>query len=94
MTLARRDKRMYANTLVAVKTTTHTTFSYGWPSPIKVLFSVTRFGEILPLWHNFKSIGQIFEGLFSIWQIIILTLAKMLCYWASFHCYRRPDASK
>ena len=76
MTLARRDKRMYANTLVAVKTTTHTTFSYGWPSPIKVLFSVTRFGEILPLWHNFKSIGQIFEGLFSIWQIIISNFGK------------------
>ena len=88
MTLARRDKRMYANTLVAVKTTTHTTFSYGWPSPIKVLFSVTRFGEILPLWHNFKSIGQIFEGLFSIWQNVDHTVAKMCYNCASFHCCR------
>ena len=24
--------------------------------------SVTRFGEILPVWRNFKSIGQIFRG--------------------------------
>ena len=30
--------------------------------------SVTRFGEILPLLHNFKSFGQYFEGLFSIRQ--------------------------
>ena len=24
--------------------------------------SVTRFGEISPLWQSFKSLGQIFEG--------------------------------
>ena len=40
--------------------------------------SVTRFGKISALWHNFKSLGQIFEGLFSIWQNYILSLAK--CY--------------
>ena len=33
---------------------------------------MTRFGEISPLWHNFKRFGQIFEGVFSIWQKIIL----------------------
>ena len=27
-----------------------------------LLVSVTRFDEISPLWHNFKSLGQIFEG--------------------------------
>ena len=27
--------------------------------------SVTIFGEISILWHNFKNIGQIFEALFS-----------------------------
>ena len=32
----------------------------GWP-----VSSVTRVGEISPLWHYFKSFGQIFEGLFS-----------------------------
>ena len=57
---------------------------------LMVSSSVTRFGEILPLWHNFKSLGQIFEGLFSIWQSFNLTLAKMLCYWASFHRCRWP----
>ena len=24
--------------------------------------------KFLPFWHNFKSLGQIFEGLFSTWQ--------------------------
>ena len=50
--------------------------------------SVTRFGEIVPLWHNFKSLGQFRLGLFSIWQNVYLTLAKMLCYWAKCHCFR------
>ena len=40
--------------------------------------SVTIFGEISILWHNFKNIGQIFEALFSIWQNVIPTLVK--CY--------------
>ena len=30
--------------------------------------SVTRFGEILPLWQNFKNIGPFFDGLFCIGQ--------------------------
>ena len=38
--------------------------------------SVTIFGEISPLWHNFKSLEQIFEGLFCIWQDFYPTLAK------------------
>ena len=32
------------------------------------LRSVTRFATISPLWHEFKSLVQMFEGLFSIWQ--------------------------
>ena len=32
--------------------------------------SVTRFGEILPLWQNFKSLWLFFEGLFCIWQTL------------------------
>ena len=30
--------------------------------------SVTRFGEISPLWLNCSSLWQLFEGLFSIWH--------------------------
>ena len=40
-------------------------------------FSATRFGEISPFWHNLKSLGQIFDGLFSIWQNFDHTVAKM-----------------
>ena len=39
-------------------------------------FSVTRFGEIVPIWYNFKSLGQKFEGLFSIWQNVDPTEAQ------------------
>ena len=45
--------------------------------------SVTRFGEILPLWQNFTS--QIFESLFLIWQSVEPTLANLVHYWANFN---------
>ena len=32
------------------------------------LNSVTRFGELSPLWQKFTSIWQIFDSLFLIWQ--------------------------
>ena len=38
---------------------------------------MTRFGEISPLWHNFKNLGHIFEGLISLWQNVDPTVAKM-----------------
>ena len=59
-----------------------------------ISFSVTRFGKISPLWHNFKSLGQFFEGLISIWKKFNLTLAKMLSYRASLHCCRWPHTLK
>ena len=39
--------------------------------------SVTRFGEILPLWQKFTSLWQIFNGLFLIWQNAEPTLANL-----------------
>ena len=33
---------------------------------------VTRFGEISPLWHNYKSIGQIFKGYLAFGKMLIL----------------------
>ena len=39
--------------------------------------SVTRFGEISPLWLKFTSLGQIFDGLFLIWQNSMATLANL-----------------
>ena len=40
--------------------------------------SVTRFNKILPLWENFVSLGQIYDGLFCIWQILILVWQNIM----------------
>ena len=40
--------------------------------------SVTRFGEILPLWQNFDSLLQCFVGLFIIWHNFDPTLNKII----------------
>ena len=37
---------------------------------------MTRLGKISPLRHNFKNLGHIFEGLFSVWQNFDPILAK------------------
>ena len=39
--------------------------------------SVTRFGEILPIWQNFTNIWQIFDCSFPVWQYTDPTLAKL-----------------
>ena len=41
------------------------------PNKVGVLWytSVTRVGKISPLWQKFRSIRQIFDSLFLIWQI-------------------------
>ena len=43
----------------------------GW-----VIFSVTRFGVILPLWQHFINLYQMVQGLFNVWQIFEPTLAN------------------
>ena len=62
----------------------------GSESPLVI---VTRFGEILPLWHNFINLGQIFKGEFSIWQKIIPFWQKC-CDWPNFHCFKWPNILK
>ena len=42
--------------------------------------SVTRFGEISPLWHNLKNLGYIFERSFSVWQNVDPTVTKKLIF--------------
>ena len=41
---------------------------------------MTRFGKFLPLWNNFKSLGQIFKGYLELGKKCNLTLAQMLCF--------------
>ena len=40
--------------------------------------SATRFGDISPLWQNFKALWQFVEGLLSIWENFEPTLANVL----------------
>ena len=46
--------------------------------------SVTRFGKISPLLHKLKCLWQIYEGLFSICQKLLLTLVNFVYNWAIF----------
>ena len=64
------------------------------PSFIKSTISVTRLGKILPLCRNFKSLKQIYQDSFSIWQNFEHTWAILLCYWAKFHCCKWPNIEK
>ena len=52
--------------------------------------SVTTFGEISPLWQHILQLWQNWDGLVSIWQNFEPTLAKVVCYWAKFHCCKWP----
>ena len=44
---------------------------------VVVVASVTKFGEISPLWQRFTSLWQIFDNSFLIWQNTQLTLADL-----------------
>ena len=51
--------------------------------------SVTRCGEISPLWQNIKKFLCLY--LFIIWQNAQPTLGNLLCFWAHFHCCKWPN---
>ena len=57
-------------------------------------YSVTRYGEILPLWQKFTSLWQMFNGLYLIWQNTQPTLANLWHYWTNFHCSKWPNLEK
>ena len=59
--------------------------------------SACQCGQIwqkIPLWHNFNSLGQFLRVYLVFGQNMNLTLAKMLCHGASFHCCRWPHTLK
>ena len=59
-----------------------------------MLNSVTRFGEISPLWQNFNSLLEILLRFwFGIWQTLVPAFAN-LCYWANFQWYKRQKIEK
>ena len=50
----------------------------------KVLNSVTRFGEISPLWHNIKKHLSFWKSSFSIWKHFELTFGNFKWFWPIF----------
>ena len=57
-------------------------------------YSVTTFGDFSPLWQNIQSLGQVFQGLFTIWQNFGPTLVNFVCPWANFRWWKWPNAEK
>ena len=53
--------------------------------------SVTRFCKISPLCQMLILLAKKIQGQFSFWKILVPTLAKIRCYWASLHSCKRPN---
>ena len=59
-----------------------------------IVASVTRFGEISPLWQSFKRLWQFVKGLFRIWEKFAPTLTNFLLFCAKFQCCKWPKMEK
>ena len=46
------------------------------------------------IWRYFKSLGRLFEGLFSIGQKFEPAWVNILCHWASFHRCKWPNINE
>ena len=55
------------------------------PGPMKMPIVVVSVLLCDQIWQNLQSLGQFFEGLFTNWENLGLTLANFVCHWASFH---------
>ena len=66
-------------------------FCHNYVIALWIGFSVTRFGEILPLWHKLKCLGQFYVGLFSIWHKLLLTSVNIAYKWEIFHGCKRKN---
>ena len=48
------------------------------------------------IWQNFITLGlgQLVQGLLSIWENLELTLANLFCFWTNFHGCKWPNVEK
>ena len=53
--------------------------------------SVTRFGKISPLWHNFCKLWPFWKSSFNSWEHFEFTLAKFIFFWANLQCLKWPN---
>ena len=56
--------------------------------------SVTRFGEISPIWQYSASLCIISKSLHQYLAKFYTVFGKLLCFWANFHCYKLPNIEK
>ena len=68
----------------------HQRFGQISDSNLDVPISVTRLGKNSPLCLSFNFPGQMFEGLFSIWQNFDPTLVNCPSFGAHFNCCNWP----
>ena len=67
-------------------------FSFIWKYFFAASSSVTRFGEIPPLGQTFKTLWQILEGLFSLWQKFWTYFWQIhYTFWANL---KKPNSEK
>ena len=77
------DVKLIHGDLNQVSTNYHETSNLNRQQILMQSTSVTRFGEISPLWQTFLSLWLFSDGLFSIWQTFKPTLA-MWCAFGQF----------
>ena len=53
--------------------------------------SVTRLGEILPLWQNFKIICATFKSFIYYLAKLWTYFGNIIYYWANLHPYKWPN---
>ena len=66
----------------------------SWPPSVHVSASVTRFGEILPLGQNLKSLGQFLSSYLVFGKIVNLLCQIFYNCWANFHYSKWPNVEE
>ena len=69
-------------------------FSLDCFEELIVIASVTRFGEISPIWQYSESLLAISKSLNKYYAKFDIIFDKFLCFWANFHCYKWPNNEK
>ena len=53
--------------------------------------SMTRFGEISPIWQYSTSLWEISKSLNWYLAELHVIFGKLICFWANVHCYKCPN---
>ena len=56
--------------------------------------SMTRFGEISPLWQKFTILWAMFGMVYLVFDKLLYLHLQFLCYWSNFHCRKWTKIEK